>query len=632
MALGACVIACMGGCQAVIGNDPSLSVDDGGIGSGTGNPGSTATSGAGGGSGIPPRPTGGTGGGGATGADSGPGSGGATGTDSGTGMGTDGGTGPGSDSGPPPPTCDLTVKSFAPARVWQLTDEQYVNVVRDVLGITLTGSDTEITTVKSTSGIFANYSESKGLVSLSAATSYQTAAGKVGAQAETKIQTLLGLSSATAVPTATQVATFIKTKLARLFRRPLTDAEVTVFTDIYNAGVPAGAPKALGWLIQTALQSPSFIYRTELGTNAATSTEPIKLTAHELASALSFLFLDTSPDDALWAKAEAGTLLDPAVLATEVNRLLALPAAQANLGLQSSYWLQLEKFPARSKDRTLFPEFTDTLHTTLYKSALSSIEDMVLRGNLADLFTSTKMYVNAEMGTVYGIAGATGSSLVSVTVNKPERNAGLLTHPGLLAASNQRMALGDPVHRGLLIYDSLLCGGTAGALPPPPADANAIAATMVGTERELATQRSKLSCGACHALFDPVGLAFERYDAIGRYSETRYVASNAGMTSWATATSPIDTSSTLSDRLGSEIAGPVAGVAELSARLRTGTRLAFCAASHLAEYSLGHDPNAQNSCELQAVKDGFAKSGSFVDLYRSLITSPGFVLRATVVK
>jgi hypothetical protein len=627
MALGACVLAWMGGCQAVIGNDPSLSVDDGGIGSGTGNPGTT---GAGGGSSIPPGPTGGTGGGGATGTDSGPGRGGTTGTDSGTGIGTDSGTG--TDGGTPPPTCELTVKSFAPARVWQLTDDQYVNVVRDVLGITLTGSDTEITTVKSTSGIFANYSESKGLVSLSAVTSYQTAAVKVSAQAETKIQTLLGLSSATAVPTAAQIATFLKTKVARLFRRPLTDAEVTAFTDVYNAGLPAGAPKALGWIVQAALQSPSFIYRSELGTNAATSTEPIKLTAHELASALSFLFLDTSPDDALWAKAEAGTLVDPAVLATEVTRLLALPAAQANLGLQGSYWLQLEKFPARSKDRTLFPEFTDTLETTLYKSALSSIQDMVLRGNLSDLFTSTKMYVNAEMGTVYGIAGATGSTLVNVTVNKPERNAGLLTHPAMLAASNQRMALGDPIHRGLFIYDSLLCGGTAGALPPPPADANAIAATMMGTERELSNQRAKLSCGGCHALFDPVGLAFERYDAIGRYSETRYVASNAGMTSWATATSPIETSATLSDRLGPEMAGPVAGVADLSTRLRSGTRLAYCAASHLAEYSLGHDPNAQNSCELQVVKDAFAKSGSFVDLYRALVTSPGFVSRATVVK
>src|SRR6185503_7853155 len=215
MALGACLIACMGGCEAVIGNDPSLSANDGGIGSGTGTPpGSTATTGAGGGPSVPPGPTGGTGGGGATGTDSGPGSGGATGTDSGPGTGTDSGTGTGTDSGtPPPPTCDQSIKSFAPARVWQLTDEQYVNVVRDVLGITLTGSDTEITTVKSTSGIFANYSESKGLVSLSAVTSYQTAASKVSAQAETKIQTLLGLSSATAVPTAAQITTFLKTKV-----------------------------------------------------------------------------------------------------------------------------------------------------------------------------------------------------------------------------------------------------------------------------------------------------------------------------------------------------------------------------------------------------------------------------------
>jgi hypothetical protein len=519
--------------------------------------------------------------------------------------------------------------SFAPARIWQLTDQEYVNVVRDVLGITLSGTDAEISTTTNKSGTYSNMSEAN-TVTLGIVQNYQTAAQKVAAQGVTRMAALLGA----AAPTPAQVTQFINSKVSRLWRRPVEATEAAALAKIYNDAQPDGAARQFSLLLQAVLQAPSFLYRNEIGTSAATATTSIQLTPYELASALSFFFLETSPDDTLWGKAQSGTLTDGAVLLAEVNRLLALPAAQANLTLKASYWLGVERIAAdvTTKNATIFPEFTASLQTSLYQSSLAFVTDILWNGKVSDLFSSQRVYVNQDIGRVYGISGATGTAVAPANVTAPERSAGILTQPGLLATTDHREGLGDPIHRGLFVYQSLLCGGT---IPPAPPDALTIAGTMTGTERELAQQRARLSCGACHGLFDPLGLPFERYDSIGRYSETRYVSKNpmTSVLSWVTSTTPIDTSSVLSDSLGADVAGPVSGVLDLATKLKgTGARVSDCAATYMARYSLGYDPNTQNSCAIQSVKQTFAQSGSFVDFFRALVTSPAFLSRDVVIK
>jgi len=116
-----------------------------------------------------------------------------------------------------PTACKMEEKAFAPARVWQLTDQEYVSVVAAALGVTLTGPDAEVTTATSNSGVFSNMSE-ENTVTIASAQLYQTAAVKVASQASTaaKMQSLLGLATATTMPTTAQVQSFITTKIARL--------------------------------------------------------------------------------------------------------------------------------------------------------------------------------------------------------------------------------------------------------------------------------------------------------------------------------------------------------------------------------------------------------------------------------
>jgi hypothetical protein len=322
-------------------------------------------------------------------------------------------------------------------------------------------------------------------------------------------------------------------------------------------------------------------------------------------------------------------------LAAEVDRLIALPAAQENMAMRVSYWLWTERVPAREKDPGLFPDYTPALKQSLYQSGQAFVRDVVTSGKLSDLFTSAKVYVNKDISTFFGIPGGTGTALVPVTSPLPERSAGILTQPALLAATNKRPGLVDPVHHGLFVLENLLCGGDVGKVPDPPPDAFAKAAMMMGTERELVALRAKTApCGGCHGNFDPFGLTRLTYDAVGRFSSDRFVSVDNSVTPpkyfWDTSSSPIDASSIVPAQVGPDLGGAVAGVRELAAKLNSdgpNRRVAYCAAKWLAHFAMGHDAAAENSCALQKVEENFYKSGSFIQFYRDLATSSGFVTR-----
>jgi hypothetical protein len=136
------------------------------------------------------------------------------------------------------------------------------------------------------------------------------------------------------------------------------------------------------------------------------------------------------------------------------------------------------------------------------------------------------------------------------------------------------------------------------------------------------------SCNGCHGGFDPIGLTYQPYDAIGRFSTTRQVMKDANGVATMTNVASIDTSGAIDARVGADLKGTLADVLALAAKLNTdgpNRRVAYCAGKKLAIFALGTDPNALNSCELKQVKEKFYSTGSFADFYRSLATSPAFV-------
>ncbi len=496
--------------------------------------------------------------------------------------------------------------ALAPARVWLLSDEQVVKVVSDVLGATLSGVDAQITTANGTSGNYTNLSEAFQ-VDAPAAQGYQRAAIKVAQQ----------LKPCGATVTAPCVEQFVNDGIAKAWRRPLLPSETAGLMKIYNDFAPSEGPdEALSMLIQAALQSGSFLYRTEIGTDASQATAPVALTSNELASALSFLLLDSAPDAELWSKANSGTLLQTDVLKAEVDRLLALPRTRDDLSKLVGYWAGVELIPSRTKDLTLFPEYTDSVRAAAYAGTGAFLKDVMWNGKFSDLFTSRKVYATSELAAVYGLPAVAGTGLMPVDVPASQPASGLLTQPGLLAATNKRAAKGDPIHRGLFVYNSFVCGGT---VPPPPAAAADLSKTMMGTERELSQQRAALpTCAGCHSLFDPLGLVFDQFDPMGRFKPTD--ANGA----------TISSSSTIAG-LGADLDGPITGVTDLAQRLASRRATADCATRTLGKYVLGFS-SAVDSCDLTTARDTFATSGSFADFFRTLLTAPGFVVRDPVLK
>jgi hypothetical protein len=529
------------------------------------------------------------------------------------GVGVAGATGTGAGTGTAGGTAAcIPSASLAPARVWRLTDVQYVNVVAQVFGVRV---PSEVTAADAKPADFTNFSEAPELtVQSSTVTAYQKAAHAAATAAvAANLSIFLPCGGA---PSDACVEGFIRNRVSRAFGRLVTDDEVQDLVAMYHVGLGESAAAGARMIIEATLQSPSFLYRTELGPQAAGGpTAKVTLTPFELASAVSFALSDSVPDDELWGHAVDGSLAKPSVLAQQVDRLLATTAVHANLGKQAGYWLGVEKLQSIvPKNTTIFPAWTPSVQQDLYSSARLFVQDLMGSGTMDDLFSSRRMYVNANLANVYGIAGVTSADLQPIEVQAPGRDAGIFTQPAVLAAWSHPDR-GDAVHRGLFIYNAFVCGPS---IPPPPANAQTVAATFPAdaSQRELATLRATnaAGCGACHGLFDPLGLVTENYDPIGRYVTT----DDKGQ--------PIDSSATLKN-LGPDLDGPVSGLGDVVAKLKAGRRATDCASRNLAAVVLGRSVATDTSCAFAAVKDHFAQSGSFADYFRAMLTSPGFATR-----
>jgi hypothetical protein len=506
--------------------------------------------------------------------------------------------------------------SFAPARLTLISDDQYRNIVQDVFGVTFPATTT-VSTVTSDTGSYA-YNES--------ATLQTTTVQDYLRAAETVASLLTSVPPCTmGAVNATCMETYLRTTLPNAWRRPVTDSEIAGLMAVFN-GSTSGQARQIQLTIEAALIHPAFLFRSEIGTEAATATGNVQLTPYELASAVSFAVLNSVPDAELWAKAQNGSISQPSVLAAEVSRLTALPAVQANLMKLVSYYLDFEKLPFTVKDATAYPEFA-SLQPTLYQSAEMFLSNIIWTGHFNDLFTTKTIYANQAMAAAYGLPPVSGTQLQAVTPMGDMYGAGVLTQPALLAASNTEAAGDDVIHRGLWIYYNLLC---APSLPPPPANAGSVALALTGeSTRQQAAYRdgpepgvSGSGCGAgCHGRFDPFGLITMSYDGIGRYRTTDPSTTPPG--------GPINDTAAVPEGVlaGTTTRTMLSGADEVAQLFIKGRQVSDCAADTLATYMLEHSPDVEGSCSLQTVKDSFQASGSFSQLFASILASPAFATR-----
>jgi hypothetical protein len=304
----------------------------------------------------------------------------------------------------------------------------------------------------------------------------------------------------------------------RAFRRPIPDAELDGYVSVVKAELAAGekfsdAVKA-GML--GILCSKSFLFIAEGDEDANRHT----LTDWEIASRLSYLLWSTMPDDELFSLAEAGKLRDRTELSRQVARMLADPRASRFSDSFSRQWLHLRKVGRFPPDKMIYPDYDSHLEQSMVAETQAFFHEVMHTGlTLREFLDSDWSMMNPRLAKHYGLPDVIGKGDEPVRVALPpgSNRGGLLTQAAILSLTSDGTRH-RPVHRGVWLSEAIF----GKSPPPPPANVDPIAPNPVDSPK--ATLRMKLeahikdpNCASCHAKIDPLGLAFENYDAIGRW-------------------------------------------------------------------------------------------------------------------
>jgi mono/diheme cytochrome c family protein len=327
--------------------------------------------------------------------------------------------------------------------------------------------------------------------------------------------------------------TIISALARRAYRRPPTNPEVDTLLGFYKQGRADGTfEHGVEMALRAMLTSPEFLFRIEGGPSSAKATDVKPSSAKasegkagayriddlELASRLSFFIWSSIPDDQLLDAAVKGRLKDPAVLEQQVRRMLADDRAEALVNNFAAQWLYLRNLNSTLPDSRLFPDFDDNLRQA-FRRETELLFESVMKENrsVLDLLRADYTFLNERLAKHYGIPNVYGSHFRRVELGPDSVRGGLLGQGSIMTVTSYANRT-SPVRRGKWILENLL--GTPVPPPPlnvPPLPENSPGAKVLTMRERMVQHRANAVCASCHQLMDPVGLATENFDAIGRY-------------------------------------------------------------------------------------------------------------------
>jgi hypothetical protein len=488
-----------------------------------------------------------------------------------------------------------------------LTSAQFANSVQDLLGAAAPLGPVQPDNVVND---FAQVGASSLVVSPSGVALYETATGTATAWAFA--DTAHASAVLSCVPTTIADAACLSSGLAafgrRAFRRPLSSDETTRFvtlaTTIANQSgstVLAGLQHAV-WAI---LQSPSFLYRVELGVASAADGGRLKYTSFEMSSRLASALWNSVPDDTLLDAAASSQLDTPAGITTQAQRMLADPRAHRAVQAFVDDLYGMSNLAEASKDPTLFPSWTPAIQAEMKQELEARVDDIVLGepGDFLSLYDSTTTFVNNDLATYYGLPTAMPDAFRKVQFPAASSRAGLLGAGAILAAYAlpQRTS---PTTRGKFVDDALLCR----TIPPPPPGVPPLPATLAPNttlRQQLTAHRAAPQCASCHSQMDPIGFGMENFNSAALYRTT-----DNGQ--------PIDASGTL-DNVSFN------GLAQLGTVLRNDAQAGPCFVTKNYTNAQGRAPTDWDNAPIAALTAQFAANGNRADkLLVGLVSSDAF--------
>lgn len=542
-----------------------------------------------------------------------------------------GATQPGSNSGNPanPTTPGATTPANDPnapatngeqAGLRRLSNREYNNTVRDLLGTTLTPADNFL---KETAHGFDNIAGSLGMTAAQYNAYLGAAADLASAVFADATLRAPFETCGTDEPDGACLSQVITDFGLRAFRRPLDADEVQTYRDVYDrAREQTLSPMdSLEQVVRAILSSSEFLYRIEFDTGEPGTLH--RVSDYELASRLSYFLWNTMPDATLLDAATANGLGTDAEVLEQVERLLVADRANALVDSFAWQWLGMEVLESHAVLSDTFPNWDEPLREGMLGEARAYLSHFV-RGDVTwkDFLTADLHYVNPRLAAHYGAPNDLASdpqSFVSYDGDTQDR-LGFLGTAGFLTVSSFAHRT-SPTLRAKWILESLLC---APPPPPPPElmiadlDADEIAnqaANIANVRERLELHRTDPNCASCHSYLDPLGLALENFDAIGRHRDT-YSDGSA-----------IDPTGEMPD--GTQLAG----LPDLAQFVGKDDRFSNCTAEKLFTYALGRAPTAADATHLTNLEQAWhAQTPTFSNLVRQLVLSVPFTQRQTPVQ
>jgi len=508
----------------------------------------------------------------------------------------------------PPPLLGLQAPQMLSARVWRLTTSQYLNSLEQL------GFDpSSIRNKFSAEGPGTPFVTSGDLnIQPAQAEKYSNAAEILSEQSFLMGQNFFKKYASCDWSVAACQTIFVENFGLAVARKPLEGEFKQKLVGIFSAGASVGSPaEGVRYVVSALLQSPSFLYRSEVGAPAvvAGSNEKTKISQYELASLISFSLTDFPPDAELLKSASTNQLLTESQIVAQVNRLSSSPAAKKKLVQFLVELFGVNRLSGVRKDEALFPNYIATqsaLQQSFEQDALGLLEST--GADFASIFTLSAFSVNKDTYQSFNLPSVTSDTFSKMSVQASERK-GLLTHPAVMA-SWSHVAESSPIERGKLVLGRLLCRPTGS--PPDGAEAILSAAPKLPPGSTRRQQFARLltmpQCAACHTSLNGVGFGLDDYDALGKYRTSDSIGK-------------LDLQGTVENLKEKSGAETFVGGAQLSEMLAVSENAMKCFSLNTYRYFLGLGNDDKN---LDAYsREKFVKNGAVLaDSHAAIFTSP----------
>jgi hypothetical protein len=399
----------------------------------------------------------------------------------------------------------------------------------------------------------------------------------------------------------------LRTFGGRAWRRPLEAEELDKLVGVVTAAATAldDFDSGLVYGLAAILQSPHFLFRIELG-EAESEGSGRRFTNHEMATRLSFLLWNTTPDDPLLAAAEAAQLTDDAGLRAEVDRMMADPRFEdGTRAFFTDMWM-LYALDELTKDPTVFTHMSVDVGPSAREETLLGVVDNVVHqdGDYREVFTTRRTFLNRKLASIYSVRAPVREGFAETMLTEEGGRRGFLGQVGFLALHAHPVSSSATL-RGKFVREVLLCD----YVPAPPANLNtsipAVSDDAITLRERVAVHLEDEYCASCHQLVDPIGLGFEQFDGLGHFRSQDNGA--------------------LIDPSGDLDGADFQSAWELADRVAEHEDLPGCLAQTLLAYASGHSVTPGEDASVAFFEEGFvAKDHSIRFLMTDLVMSRAF--------